>query len=231
MLASYRSVLAVVATATAQPNRAALKETGLRYSLRPPHINRSFAFEDTGGAVQKNIKIGLGKSVLLEFPRAVRDVMVSNPSAVDAVVLSSNRVFLLGTQDRRSERFLLRYLGRAVRHDGALRRAETRRVLKACCNRLIPGSNIKVEMLNQTVILTGSVKSPIDSVRASEIAKQFAADRIRNDKTNADAEGVSQLPRRAKSNTERIRHQHADGRGRRAGDAQGHCCRSSSARR
>ncbi len=52
--------------------------------------------QETGGApIRKNIKIGLGKSVLIEFPRDVRDVMVSNPVAVDAVVLSANRVFLL----------------------------------------------------------------------------------------------------------------------------------------
>ncbi len=41
-------------------------------------------------------------------------------------------------------------------------------------NRLIPGSRIKVEMLNQTVVLTGSVKNPTDSVRAANIARQFA---------------------------------------------------------
>src|SRR4051812_23657636 len=51
--------------------------------------------ETNGTPIRKNIKIGLGKSVLLEFPHDVRDVMVSNPTAVDAVVLSSNRVFLL----------------------------------------------------------------------------------------------------------------------------------------
>ena len=40
-------------------------------------------------------------------------------------------------------------------------------------NRIISGSSIKVETLNQTVILTGSVKSPIDSTRAGDIARQF----------------------------------------------------------
>ena len=88
------SVLAVVATATAQSNHAALKETGLDLAAATAH--QSFIrIEDTGGAIRKNIKIGLGKSVLLEFPRGVRDVMVSKPVAVDAVELSSNRVFLL----------------------------------------------------------------------------------------------------------------------------------------
>ena len=52
--------------------------------------------ENTGGTpVRRSVKVGLGKSVLVEFPREVRDVMVSNPAVIDAVVLSSNRVFLL----------------------------------------------------------------------------------------------------------------------------------------
>ena len=45
--------------------------------------------------------------------------------------------------------------------------------LEAMLNRLIPGAAIKVEMLNQTVVLTGSVRSPADATRAASIAKQF----------------------------------------------------------
>src|SRR5205085_10280567 len=65
------------------------------FSAAPDH--QSFIrIDDIGGTpIRRNIKIGLGKSVLLEFRHAVRDVMVSNPLAVDAVVLSQNRVFLL----------------------------------------------------------------------------------------------------------------------------------------
>jgi pilus assembly protein CpaC len=84
-----------VATASAQPpvNPAGMPSRDF------PGANDHQSFirvDDTGGApIRRNLKIGLGKSVLLEFPHDVRDVMVSNPSAVDAVVLSSNRVFLL----------------------------------------------------------------------------------------------------------------------------------------
>ncbi len=39
--------------------------------------------------------------------------------------------------------------------------------------RLIPGSNIKSEILNDTVILTGSVRTPVDASRAGDIASRF----------------------------------------------------------
>ena len=194
------SVLAVVATATAQPNHAALKETGLDLAAATAH--QSFIrIEDTGGAIRKNIKIGLGKSVLLEFPRPVRDVMVSNPSAVDAVVLSSNRVFLLARKIGEANAFFFDTSGAQFATMELYVERETAG-LESLLNRLISGSNIKVEMLNQTVVLTGSVKSPIDSVRASDIAKQFASVEYEM-KDNADAEGVS-IAKTAKSNTETV---------------------------
>lgn len=123
--------------------------------------------------LRKNIKIGLGKSVLIEFPRDVRDVMVSNPSAVDAVVLSSNRVFLLARKIGEANAFFFDSNGEQFATMEIYVERETA-ALESLLNRLIVGSNIKVEMLNQTVVLTGSVKNPTDSVRASDIARQFS---------------------------------------------------------
>lgn len=128
---------------------------------------------DGGGApVHKNIKIGLGKSALVEFPRDVRDVMVSNPAAVDAVVLSANRVFLLARKIGEANAFFFDSTGEQFATFEIFIERETAG-LEGLLNRLITGAAIKVEMLNQTVVLTGSVKNPTDSVRAANIARQF----------------------------------------------------------
>ncbi len=129
--------------------------------------------ENGGAPIRKNIKIGLGKSVLIEFPRDVRDVMVSNPVAVDAVVLSANRVFLLARKIGEANAFFFDINGEQFATFEVFIERETAG-LESMLNRLIPGSRIKVEMLNQTVVLTGSVKNPTDSVRAANIARQFA---------------------------------------------------------
>lgn len=128
---------------------------------------------DNGGApVHKNIKIGLGKSALVEFPRDVRDVMVSNPAAVDAVVLSANRVFLLARKIGEANAFFFDSTGEQFATFEIFIERETSG-LEGLLNRLISGAAIKVEMLNQTVVLTGTVKNPTDSVRAANIARQF----------------------------------------------------------
>jgi pilus assembly protein CpaC len=127
---------------------------------------------DIGATVKRNVRVGLGKSVLVEFPREVRDVMVSNPQAVDAVVLNANRVFLLARRIGESNAFFFDAKGDQFATLELFVERETAG-LEAMLNRLIPGAAIKVEMLNQTVVLTGSVRSPADSARAANIAKQF----------------------------------------------------------
>lgn len=129
---------------------------------------------ETGSRVARNVHIGLGKSVLVEFPREIRDVLVSNPAAVDAVVLSSNRVFLLARTLGDSNAFFFDSDGNQFATLEIFVQRETAG-LKSILKRLIPGSDIEVEMLNQSVLLTGSVRTPADSVRAGKIAQNFVA--------------------------------------------------------
>lgn len=158
--------------------------------------------QDTGGApVRKNIKIGLGKSALIEFPRDVRDVMVSNPAAVDAVVLSANRVFLLARRIGEANAFFFDTTGEQFATFEIFIERETAG-LESLLNRLIVGSTIKVEMLNQTVVLTGSVKNPTDSVRAANIARQFV--NVQYEMTSKDKADGATIDKFEKSDTETV---------------------------
>jgi pilus assembly protein CpaC len=144
-------------------------------AIPPAGAHQSFIkiTDADGMPVKKNLKIGLGKSVLIEFPHEIRDVMVSNPSAVDAVVLSSNRVFLLARKIGEANAFFFDTNGDQFATMELYIERETA-ALESLLNRTLPGSSIKVEMLNQTVVLTGHVKNPTDSVRAASIARQFS---------------------------------------------------------
>ena len=158
--------------------------------------------QDTGGApVRKNIKIGLGKSALIEFPRDVRDVMVSNPAAVDAVVLSANRVFLLARKIGEANAFFFDTTGEQFATFEIFIERETAG-LESLLNRLIVGSSIKVEMLNQTVVLTGSVKNPTDSVRAANIARQFVS--VQYEMTSKDKADGATIEKFEKSDNETV---------------------------
>ena len=144
---------------------------------------------DTQFPIRRSARVGLGKSVLVEFPQDVRDVLVSNPQVMDAVVLSSNRVFLLARRIGEANAFFFGADGQQLATFELYVERETGGI-EDLHNRIIPGARIKVEMMNQTVILTGSVRNPADSMRASNIAKQFVTVEY-DTKTAQQAEGAA----------------------------------------
>ena len=176
------------------PTTGALAEEGERLtkgtrSTISAHQSIVRIAEGTPMPLRKNVRIGLGKSVLIEFPQEVRDVMVSNPQAIDAVVLSANRVFLLARRIGEANAFFFGANGEQMATFELYVERETAG-LEDLLNRIIPGASVRVEMLNQTVILTGSVRSPADSVRASNIAKQFVTVEYET-KSAQEAEGAA----------------------------------------
>ena len=70
----------------------------------------------------KRVSIGLGKSLLVQFPFELKDVLVSDPDKVDAVVQASNRVFLIAKRLGPDQCLLLRHQGPADPDAGDRRR-------------------------------------------------------------------------------------------------------------
>lgn len=121
---------------------------------------------------ERTVRIARNKSLMIELPRSLRDVVISNPEIVDAVVQSSNRVYLIAKKNGQANAFFF---------DSSGERIMTLEIgvdidskpLATMLKRLIPDSDIKVEMLNETVVLSGSVLRPSDSTRARNIATRF----------------------------------------------------------
>ncbi len=124
-----------------------------------------------GDGQVRQIKLGLNKSMIVELPRAVREVMVSNPDQIDAVMQSATRAYLIG-KNSRSQHSLHRQCRQPSRGPRSDDRARSR-ALEDLIARLIPGSRVHVETVGQNVVLTGSVPTPIDATRASEIVNSF----------------------------------------------------------
>jgi pilus assembly protein CpaC len=120
----------------------------------------------------RNVMIGLNKTMIVELPRGLRDVVVSNPEILDAVVQSSNRVFLIAKKtgsganvfffDENGEQMLT--LDVAVEWDSG--------PVERLIDRVVPGANVKIEMLNDTAILTGTVPNPADASRVADIVSR-----------------------------------------------------------
>jgi pilus assembly protein CpaC len=129
------------------------------------------------------VRIGRNKSLLVELPLELRDVMVSAPEIVDAVVQSSNRVHLIAKKIGQSNAFFFDSNGEQILTLEISVEQDTA-VLDALLQRLLPGASVKSEILNDTVILTGSVRTPVDSNRASDIASRFIVAAPESDERN-----------------------------------------------
>lgn len=143
----------------------------------------------TGGA-PRQIKLGLNKSMIVELPREVREVMVSNPQQIDAVMQSSTRAYLIGKKQGEANILFIDKDGNQV----AVLEVTIERDLGALQNliaRLIPGSRVTVETVGQNVVLTGSVPTPIDATRAAEIVNSFLGDGDGGSSTSAAAGGAA----------------------------------------
>jgi pilus assembly protein CpaC len=122
----------------------------------------------------KRIDLGVGRSIVVEFPVPLKDVLVSDPQLMDAVVQSSDRVFLIAKKAGQTNAFFFDEYGQQILTLEVAVGADLS-ALDQLLTRLIPASNIHSEIAGQAVVLTGSVRTPIDSDRAAQIAAQFVA--------------------------------------------------------
>ncbi len=126
---------------------------------------------DTGNRTGRQITLGLNKSMIIELPREVREVMVSNPEKMEAVLQTSTRAYLIGKASGEANIIFIDKDGRQV----VTLEITVERDLSALAdllNRLIRGANIHVETVSGSVILSGTVQNAIDATRAGEIATQ-----------------------------------------------------------
>lgn len=128
-----------------------------------------------GGAASRSIVLPLNKAAIVELPTAASDVLVSQPTVVDAVIRSSRRVYLLGLTVGQTNAFFFDADGRQILN---LEIQVERDVdaLSALISRLMPDSRITVEAINDNVVLRGSVASGVQAANAADIAGRFIGD-------------------------------------------------------
>jgi pilus assembly protein CpaC len=119
------------------------------------------------------VSLGASKSLLVQFPFELRDVLVSDPEKLDAVVQSSNRVFLIAKKVGQTNAFFFDAHGKQILTLEVSVGADLS-ALDDLIRRFVPGSNVKSEMAGNAIVLTGVVRTPVDSTRAGDLAFQFA---------------------------------------------------------
>jgi pilus assembly protein CpaC len=126
-------------------------------------------------SASRQVKIGLGKSLVVDLPRDAKDVLVSSPTVADAVMRTARRAYLIGQEVGQTNVFFFDPAGRQI----AVLELQVERdtaVLAQSIRQLVPGSNVQVESMNDNVVLTGTVPTPADAEKAFDIAARFAGE-------------------------------------------------------
>ena len=127
-------------------------------------------------AAMRAVTVGLNKSMLIELPGDVREVVISNPAVVEAVVRTARRVHLLGQQIGQATASFIAQDGRPMLTlDVSVERDLS--PVAALIRRLMPDANVRLEAMNDNIVVTGSVASPLDATRIADIAGRFVAKR------------------------------------------------------
>ena len=136
-------------------------------------VNAANAKARVGNSVAgQRVKLGLNKSVVIDLPNDAYDILVANPSVADAVTRTSRRIYLFGKAVGETNIFVFGANGeQIVSLDLAVERDVAG--LEDYLKRFIPNSSIKVELINDNVVLTGNVDTPLDAKRAVDLATAF----------------------------------------------------------
>ena len=115
------------------------------------------------------IPLGIGKSVVIDLPRDIKDVLVANPKIANAVVRSSRRAYVIGNEMGQTNVFFFDADGRQM---VGLDIAVTRNLngIRAAIKQVLPDADIHVEGIGEGVILTGVVSSAAEAQQAFDIA-------------------------------------------------------------
>lgn len=128
-----------------------------------------------GQPENQHITLGLNKAVVVELDADAKDVLVSSPDIVDAVVKTPRRIFLMATKTGQTNAFFFDQAGHQISSlDIRVERdvSDLAQMMKDD----LPNSAVKVSAINDNVVLSGSVFSAVEATRAADLAASFAGD-------------------------------------------------------
>jgi|tagenome__1003787_1003787.scaffolds.fasta_scaffold20973842_4 pilus assembly protein CpaC len=119
------------------------------------------------------LDLGIGKSIVIDLPRDVKDVLVADPKIANAVVRSAQRAYIIGAAVGQTNIVFFDSAGQQI---AAYDIAVTRDLngLRAALKQLLPNADIRIEGIGDSVMLTGSAATQIEAQQANDVAARLA---------------------------------------------------------
>src|SRR5580692_1401118 len=119
------------------------------------------------------LSLGIGKSIVIDLPRDIKDVLVADPKIANAVVRSAQRAYIIGAAIGQTNIVFFDSAGQQI----AAYNIAVKRDLngaRAALKQILPNSDIQIDGLGDSVILTGTAATPLEAQQAADIAARLA---------------------------------------------------------
>src|SRR5690242_2008884 len=121
------------------------------------------------------IPLGIGKSVAIDLPADIKDVLVADPKIANAVIRSSRRVYMIGVAVGQTNIFFFDGDGKQIAgFDIAVKRDLNG--VRAALKQAIPDADIHIDGIGDGIMLTGSAANPQESQQAYDLATRLVGD-------------------------------------------------------
>jgi len=118
------------------------------------------------------VSLGIGKSIVIDLPRDIKDVLVADPKVANAVVRSTQRAYIIGAAVGQTNIVFFDSTGAQIAaYDIAVKRDLNG--VRAALKQSLPNSDIQIEGVGDGVVLSGSTASPVEAQQAADIAARL----------------------------------------------------------
>ena len=119
------------------------------------------------------LSLGVGKSIVIDLPRDIKDVLVADPKIANAVVRSAQRAYIIGAAVGQTNIVFFDSAGQQIAaYDIAVKRDLNG--ARAALKQIMPNSDIQIDGLGDSVILTGTAATPVEAQQAGDLAARLA---------------------------------------------------------
>jgi pilus assembly protein CpaC len=118
------------------------------------------------------VSLGIGKSIVIDLPREIKDVLVADPKVANAVVRSTQRAYIIGAAVGQTNIVFFDSTGAQIAaYDIAVKRDLNG--VRAALKQSLPNSDVQIEGVGDGVVLSGSAASPVEAQQAADIAARL----------------------------------------------------------
>jgi pilus assembly protein CpaC len=156
---------AVIAAGVIAP-RALAGNVG--YSGPPPEVVHVSASDVTS----QPLALGVSKSIVVDLPRDIKDVLVADPKIANAVVRSARRAYIIGSAAGQTNVYFFDAQGQQI---AGFDIAVTRDLngMRQAIHQVLPDSDITVEGIGDGIVLAGTASSQAEAQQAYDIAARI----------------------------------------------------------